>query len=384
MNKNKSVLLLGSYGQTNLGDDLLMWNYLTYLRECGFTHIFVNASNAQNIPKPIIQAFPELVVLLTYRTSPLDWVRVLRRVAYAVYGGGTVYKELYGTTGRGKYSVISRIMVFNMLARLCGVQVYHLHIGIGTLKTRLGRIITHWALRTSRLTVFRDAKSYTFARDQLGLAPHTLCQATDGLFLTDRWRKVWHKSSLRLPKGQYKRVVGLNVLSDIPDWIDRQAYITALRDFAQWLLTDQQTLLVLLPFQHDFNPNSDYVFMQREILPHVQHYRNVKLVDHVPIDQAVAYFKQFDVFVGMRFHSLLLSTVAGVPFAGIAYDTKCLRFMREAGYPYALPLENADFDALKKVYTEVLSNLPKIPATLQAITEREQQKGQKCLQKLPF
>lgn len=30
--KQKKVLLLGSYGQSNLGDDLLMWNYLELLR----------------------------------------------------------------------------------------------------------------------------------------------------------------------------------------------------------------------------------------------------------------------------------------------------------------------------------------------------------------
>src|SRR5678816_3599693 len=104
----KSVLLLGSYGQTNLGDDLLMYNYLTWLKSRGFTRIVVNASTNENIPQVVRDEFPDLEVRLTYKTSLLDWVRILRGVDCVVYGGGTIYKELYTTTGRSRYAVISR------------------------------------------------------------------------------------------------------------------------------------------------------------------------------------------------------------------------------------------------------------------------------------
>lgn len=115
MNSEKTVLLLGSYGQTNIGDDLLMWNYLTLLRESGFTKIHVNVNTPANIPAPVRREFPNLKIVLTYKTKLKDWFRLLGTVDYVVYGGGTIYKELYGSTGRGKYSVIWRIMVFTFL-----------------------------------------------------------------------------------------------------------------------------------------------------------------------------------------------------------------------------------------------------------------------------
>lgn len=379
--QQKTVLLLGSYGQTNVGDDLLMWNYLHYLRKQGFGCIYVNANSRKNIPAPIKRAFPQVKVVLTYKTSLIQWVRLLRRVNCVVYGGGTVYKELYGSTGRSKYSVISRIMLFNVLARLMGARIYHLHIGIGQLKSRLGRAITALALRTSDFTIFRDKESYSFARETLALPTKGIARATDGLFIGTRWLTPWHSAQL-VPRGKHTRVVGINVLSDIPDWIDRRQYLMSIRQFISQLL-EQRARVVLLPFQHDFNPNNDRVFMEREILPHFKG-KEVVLVDQVPIDKVVSYLKQVDVFVGMRFHSLLLATVTGTPYVGIAYDTKCWRFLQEAQYPHAVRIEALSVAHLQKAYNNLLQNLPRAAGTLKAIAKRYQQEGQQCLDRLDF
>lgn len=376
----KKVLLLGTYGQTNLGDDLLMWNYLQYLRDRGYKEIYVNANSSKNIPQVIKDTFPDLKVLLTYKTTLGGWVRVLRQVDCVVYGGGTVYKELYGSTGRGRYSVIGRIMVFNLLARLLGVRIYHLHIGIGVLKTRLGRLITRAALRLSNVTIFRDAESYAIARNDLKVPANTICQSTDGLFMNDRWLAAWNPAP-RLPRHTHKRVVGINMLADIPDWVDRRTYIAAMREFITGLIADK-ALVVLLPFQHDFNPNNDLKFMQQHIVKHFKGTANLVVVDHVSIDQAVAYLQQLDVFVGMRFHSLLLATAVGTPYIGIAYDTKCWRFLKEAQYPYALQLEDMQASNLNETYDALVRNLPKAVGILKAVTKRYQQKGQRCLDKI--
>jgi polysaccharide pyruvyl transferase WcaK-like protein len=381
--KEKSVLLLGSYGQTNLGDDLLMWNYLDLLSREGFKKIYVNASNEQNIPEVIKQRFPNLRVQLTYQTSLISWAKIIRRVSVVVYGGGTIFKELYSSTGRGKYSVIFRIMAFNIMALLLGAKIYNLNIGIGVLKTSLGRLITLLALKASAHTFLRDSESYLFAKNRLNMNPKKISLSTDGLFLNDLWLKPWHDYDLGVSPHGYKKVVGVNLLSDIPDWVNRKNYIQAARKFIGKLLADGN-LVFLIPFQHDFNPNSDYAFMDRELGDLVEAHENLVQVKSVQIDQVVSLFKKLDVFVGMRFHSLLLAAVTETPFVGIAYDTKCTRFLKENNYPYSVALEGISEEKINSAYSALLKDVADVPKVLKDITTTQLKEGKECLQNLNF
>lgn len=367
MTGKKRVLLLGSYGQSNLGDDLLMWNFLGLLRDQGYEEIYVNANTVEYIPKPIKKAYPDLHVLNTYETSLFTYVKLIRRVNCIIYGGGTLYKELYSTTGRGKYSVIIRMMGFNLLAKLFGTRLYHLNIGIGSLKTTLGRVISKVALNGATKTVFRDQQSYDYARDVLKVSPDKIEKSTDGLFISRIWQRPWHKANLRIDRKKYKNVIGVNVLSDIPDWVDRDIYITTMQQFVGTLL-DRGNYVVFVPFQHAFNPRNDLAFTH-EVFDGVLAGRSgYKMLAEVPIDLASSYLQQCDLFVGMRFHSLLLSTVNQVPFMAVAYDTKCWRFIEETAYPYAIKLEDIKVASLVHLFEEALAAKGEIKAQLGLIT----------------
>lgn len=374
--KQKSVLLLGSYGQSNLGDDLLMWNYLGLLRDRGFAEIFVNANTNEYLPKPVNKAYSDLKLVSTYETSIIDYIKIIRHVDCIVYGGGTLYKELYASTGRSKYSVIIRMMGFNMVARLFGKKLYHLHIGIGSLKTGVGRLISKIALSSATKTIFRDKESYNYAKTVLAVHPKKISQSTDGLFISRIWERPWHKANLRIDRTKYKKIVGVNVLSDIPDWVDRDSYIKTMQQFVLKML-DQGNYIVFVPFQHAFNLRNDLAFTHEVFDEILKERSGYKILAEVPIDLASSYMQQCDVFVGMRFHSLLLSTVNQVPFVAVAYDTKCWRFIEEIDYPYAVKLENLTLDALLQAYDEASVSEEEIKAQLglvarQTYTEAEE------------
>ena len=205
------------YGQSNLGDDLLLYNYLRLLTSRGYGRIAVNVSRAELIPDIIKQKFPLLETFVTYDTSKARLIRLIRRSDIVVYGGGTVYKKLYKTTGRSGYSLILRILIFNAIALVLGKKIYHLQIGIGVLKTRLGWQITKFCLYPARYTLFRDNESYNFARTVLRLPSQKLDVSTDVLFIDSTWVQVWHQKELPTPSKPYKSVIGINVLHDVPD-----------------------------------------------------------------------------------------------------------------------------------------------------------------------
>lgn len=372
----KKVLLLGSYGQTNLGDDVLMWNYLALLHGRGY-EVTVNASRAELVPEIVRQTYPEMRIIETYKTSLADWLRILRRTDAAVYGGGTIYKELYGTTGRFKHGVTLRMAALNILARMAGVKIYHFNIGIGSVKTRTGRLIAKIGLGAASYSIFRDKKSYEFARKKLKLPRERICESTDGLFLNQSWRKSWHDAALKIDRKKYKTVVGVNLLSDIPDWIDRRHYLATMRQMLQQMLDDGNFVL-LIPFQHDFNPANDHAFMEKEIAPHLKG-GGWRLLDKIEIDQITSVLAACDAIVGMRFHSLLLAAAAQVPFVALCYDTKCARFVEESNYTYAVKLEELTPAGLQDKLTGVLRNKQSVKKQLKAIADEQYRRAEGCL-----
>jgi polysaccharide pyruvyl transferase WcaK-like protein len=379
--KARKILLLGSYGQSNLGDDLLMWNYLTLLQDRGAKEIYVNANTTKFIPDIIKKSFPNLHIVLTYETSFMQYVRLIRSVDCIVYGGGTLYKELYSSTGRSPYGVIIRLMGFNVLAKLLGTRVYHLNIGIGSLKTRTGRFITKRALSASTKTVFRDKESYDIAHDTLAVPPGKIQRSVDGLFMNSIWRAVWHKKDLKIDRKKYKRVVGMNVLSDIPDWVDRQSYIRTMQRFATHVL-DRGDYIVFIPFQTDFNPRNDLKFMQEIFSDVLKNRTNYTMLKQVPIELVHSYMTQCDVLVGMRFHSLLLASACGLPFVAIAYDTKCWRFIEEIKYSYAVKLENLQYESLVGLYDSAIGDRKAIRGQLKAATDKMYNEAEESLRTL--
>ena len=377
--KQTSVLLLGSYGQSNLGDDLLMWNFLELLKDRGFKKIYVNANTTELIPEPIKKAYPDLHIINTYETSILQYLKLIRHVDCIVYGGGTLYKELYSSTGRSKYSVIIRMMGINLIAKWAGTRLYHLNIGIGSLKTRLGRFISKTAIAASTHTVFRDEKSYEIAKETLGISPDKISKAPDGLFINHVWEKPWNSS--RMPKKTDVPTVGVNVLSDIPDWVDRDKYIDVMRQFVAQLCKNGVNV-IFVPFQHTFNPRNDLLFTTENFGDLIDKHENCSVLEGVPIDEISDCLQKCDVFVGMRFHSLLLSAANRVPFVAVAYDTKCWRFIEENSYPHAIELEKLETEKLLDLYENALHSKKKTISLLDDITNRTYREAEEALRTL--
>jgi len=356
-----------------------MWNYLELLKERGFKKIYVNANTTELIPEPVKKAYPDLHIINTYETSIPQYVNLIRNVDCVVYGGGTLYKELYSSTGRSKYSVIIRMMGINLIAKWSGTKLYHLNIGIGSLKTAMGRFISKTAIAASTHTVFRDEKSYEIARETLGITPSKISKAPDGLFINRVWEKTWNVSEM--PKKSSTPTVGINVLSDIPDWVDREKYIDSMRRFVTQLCKNG-TRVVFVPFQHTFNPRNDLLFTQENFGDIIDRYENCSVLQGVPIDEISDCLRKCDVFVGMRFHSLLLSAANRVPFVAVAYDTKCWRFIEENNYPHAVELEKLETETLLDRYENALHSKKQTSELLDAITKRTYKEAEEAIRTL--
>ena len=349
----KTALLLGSYGQTNLGDDILMYNYLKYLTDKGYEKIYVNVSKKEYVPIEVLEAFSNIIhTFETYNTTKLNLFRIANSCDAIFYGGGTIYKELYSSTGRGKYSVIFNIALFNIVfGWLLHKRIYNLNIGTGILKTKFGKLLAWLSVRPTTLTLVRDLKSYEVMTKSLKLKKEQVIQSTDGIFINQDWRNIPPQKA----EGRSDTPsIAVNLVSEVPDNVDRKSYVSNAILFIQNLLSLGYTI-TLLPFQSDFNDNNDYIFLKDEILPHLN--GSVSIIKSVKLSELQNTFYQHDYVVATRFHCQLLSIINNSRFLAINYDTKCERLMKELNYPYSININNITSQNMLSLFRSLTKNI---------------------------
>jgi polysaccharide pyruvyl transferase WcaK-like protein len=380
----RRVLLLGAYGQTNLGDDLLMFNFLNLFHRWGVKEVHVNVSQVEHIPPEILSDTTLNVIYHeTYNTPAREWLNLIWKTDAVIYGGGTLYKELFEATDRSKYGVIVRTLLLNVCARLLGKKVFHLHIGIGRLDTRFGRWVTQAALRLAHLTILRDQQSYEFARNTLRIHSSNLYRFTDALFtdetLFDRQREI----SLPAMPDDVVRMVGINAVgeSGLPDGYDQDTYRQVFCNIVRRLVAEKN-FVILVPFQHRFSPTNDAVFMQEHILDQLSDTERqwVYSLNSLPLSQIGALFGKLDVLVATRFHAMLLACMTQTPYIGIEYNTKCARFNAENGYPHRLDINTFSPANFHRVYLSLLDDISSTEQVLNSMRQKNRSLGEESVQ----
>lgn len=311
---SRNIVFLGTHGQYNIGDELLLETFLSTL---GPEHRYV-----VNTYDP---AFTRAQLAGRYHVELIDTagdrrslLRHLRRCDAVVFGGGSIVKELYASTGRNRYSTLLMILAIVTFANVTRRPIAMLNIGVGPITTPTGRRLARWVLRqVDRLTV-RDRRSYDTCRE-IGLEPPKVELATDAVFAVDREWLLGSDEPAR-PAAPAPLRLALNLNFDIanPDnwnlFNERLAAgLTALHD-------RRPIELHLLPMQAGFKDNDDVQVLDE----FVRRTPTIPVVRHAPTTHrdVARIIADCDVLVSERFHAIVIASLLATPSFVLAYDVK--------------------------------------------------------------
>jgi len=357
--KMQKIMLIGSYGQTNLGDDALMFSYLSLIKDVfgPDVKIYANANEKANVPAIIKKEFGKSLVLFeTYKTSLLKKIEIIKNSDFVIFGGGSLFKELPKTTGRNKYSTLIYLFQLIFLAKLLGKTIIALNIGIGPLKTFFGRALAKAAINNIDLLIVRDHHSYQYASN-FG-KKKGLIESSDGAFLFD-WGKIPGKVKPAQKKSSL--TIGVNFHHNISEEIGIDKYIGNVVATLNILLEKYpKANIVFFPFQTAFNPNNEKDFFAKTILPKIKNKDRISIASDLELTNIVQKMKTVDVFIGTRFHSSVFAIITQTPFISVSYDEKCLNLMKDLNYSYFVPLSKFEPKTVIKTLEKVLYSKEKI------------------------
>jgi polysaccharide pyruvyl transferase WcaK-like protein len=307
------ILFLGTHGQFNIGDELLLE---TFLANIGSEHTYtVNSYDptyTQNAmrPKFNVESFH------TTRELP-RFLKYLLTSDLLFFGGGSIIKELYASVGRNPYSTLFMILATVTFAKqIAHKRVVMSNIGVGPITTPRGKQLARWILNQVDVLSVRDEKSQQTALG-LGLSPSKVILVPDAVFANQP--EVFVPAPKPLPPSDKIRIA-LNLNFDIENPNAWESFLTNLAVSLTQLNEVRPIEIHSLPMQSRFKANDDLSVL-KEFATRIKH---IPFIVHDPqtAQEAAQIILGMDMVLAERLHTLVISSILGKPFYGLVYDVK--------------------------------------------------------------
>jgi polysaccharide pyruvyl transferase CsaB len=304
-----SVLISGYYGFENLGDELIL-------------KVLVDELKARQVKITVLSQNPQKTaadygVKAIKRSSFIDVVDALASTNLFISGGGGLFQDATGPMSTVYYGGLIH------LARFFDVPVVFWAQGVGPLKRQFSRSMTASALKKCEKITVRDEKSAALVESLMGEKPEITADPVWLLKLAKRKPPKTREETKKIGKS----AEGSSLVAKMPwcvgislrPWPDLTAdKLEALADCLNALAQQREGAVQfkLLPFQKKEDTQLLAGFAKRL---KSNHRITVEMVEPMAVLEAVG---TCNVLLGMRFHSLILGLLYGVPVYGLTYDPK--------------------------------------------------------------
>lgn len=307
------ILFLGTHGQYNIGDELLLE---TFLAQLGVKNRYAVNSYDPAFTAGMMRPRFDIEAFHTTRQLP-RFLKHLLSSDLLVFGGGSIIKELYASVGRNRYATLRMILATVAFAkRVARKKVVMSNIGVGPIATPGGERYARAILNNVDFLSVRDDKSHSTCL-KLGLPQSKVRRVPDAVFANAR--DVLLTQPITLPNtGRLKLALNLNY-----DIENRDAWEGFMQNLSGALIAlDARTPIDIhaLPMQSRFKANDDLSVLTafRERVP------SIPMTLHNPqtAQEAAAIIAASDLVLAERLHTLVISSILGKPFYGLIYDVK--------------------------------------------------------------
>lgn len=316
------ILFLGTHGQYNIGDELLLE---TFLSQLGREHHYAVNSYDPAFTQSAMR--PQFDVESFHTTQELSrFLKYLLTSDLLVFGGGSIIKELYASVGRNPYSTLAMILATVTFTRLVARKpVVMSNIGVGPLMTPMGERLARWILKQVNFLSVRDDKSLQTCL-RLGISPERVRRVPDAVFANQP--RVFLPEAVTIhPLGNCH--VALNLNYDIENRAAWEGFLSSLIEALRMWNQRQKLVIHALPMQSKFKQNDDLTVLKafRERIPEIE----VLIHDPQTAREAAGIMAGCDIVLAERLHALVIASILGKPFFGLVYDVKVRELVEYLG-----------------------------------------------------
>ena len=293
----------GYIGFDNFGDEAIALALTTYLKSLGAEKITLISSSPEKTSR----------IYGVESVGMLSFMQAVKESDVLISGGGSLLQDITSLK-----SLIYYLGII-MYAIALGKKVIIFAQGFTPFRTWFGKFFTRFALKRCHLVTVRDKKSQKFLED-LGVVSHLI---TDPVF------------GLPIPVVEKKSGVGIQ-LRGVNEGVDKK-FLDKLADIVAEKFGNEEIKLFSLQDSFDLPILKSFA----EVLSK----KGIKstIYKNLTVDDVLEKTSQLEFLIGMRFHSLLVASMAKVKVLGLKYDIKVETLSENIGFP-AINISELELD----------------------------------------
>ena len=317
MEKSKTmpkIMISGYFGFNNTGDEAILKSMVRAFKE--------------KIPqvKIAVLSHNPLQTSQTYKVKALNRlhlikiIRCLRNVNLFISGGGGLLQD---STGKG-WSILYYLGLI-LITKTVKVPVMIYAQGIGPINKKINKLLIKWILNKVNLITVRDNHSKKLLNN-LGVSGPSIYVNSDPVFLLKKKNINHiidnHPYIQNLINSDNRPLIGISVREYKSNGSDSKRIFAQAADY---LIENYQAKIIFFPFQFD-----EDVHINEEILSLMKNKAEVLKIKLEP-EELLSVLSQLSLVVGVRFHSIVFSSMANIPFIAFNYDPKVRYFVEDLG-----------------------------------------------------
>ncbi|MFA5382545.1 MAG: polysaccharide pyruvyl transferase family protein [Candidatus Micrarchaeia archaeon] len=317
---SKKIMIIGSYGQINLGDEMILTSFYQNIKVLNPSAKIVVPVR---IPKNVRKIHGSEAVTITGIFNPLTLLGNFLSCDTIVVGGGGMFSKYTGFFARFSPFVL-------LVGKLFGKKAGYFGIGFYTTAPKFEKSLINFSCNFCDFIILRDKSSLCVLNDKMQKKAEVVDDlsfyvTSDKRLLVNSALELFSKKVGNARKKQKKKVVGISIKP-----LKSTAETAALIDKMAKLISSTPAFYVFYPFAvSEVSARSDLPLIQSMITK-----SGIKEDSYLVMDQTHPIvwresFKKLDFVIGMRYHSILFAHQMKVPLYGISYEIKCDEFLKE-------------------------------------------------------
>ncbi|MCX5751476.1 MAG: polysaccharide pyruvyl transferase CsaB [Candidatus Saganbacteria bacterium] len=345
-------LISGYYGFENTGDEAILEVLVANLKER-----YPNCSITVLSNRPL-QNTKKLGVRAVHRFSFIEIRNALKKCNLFISGGGGLLQD--------KTSFRSFLYYAGLLhlAKLYGKPAAVFASGLGPFKSWRARLICRRVLEKVDLIILRDHFSYKLAKELVPKHKHLFEAGDLGALLKPaedkKIEQIFEQENLQLNQHP---LIGISVRKIPLHAIRREPLYRTIAKGLDLIYEKQKAELLFFVFQYP-----DDIDATLRVIHYLKSPYKIIFKELSP-REILGLIKRLDLFIGMRLHSLVFSSIMDVPALGIAYDPKVSSFMQSLDLPF-LNLKELKGTKIQTLLENLWENSTVVKEKLQVKQER--------------
>lgn len=347
----KKILLSGYFGFNNLGDEAILASMVEMIRDLDEDHKITVLSD--NPEQTEVKYDTESI----YRYDIFKIASKMKNSDIFISGGGSLLQDVTGLKSVPYYlGLIFLAQVFNM-------KTVFFAQGVGPVNNNFYRFLIKKVLNRVDFLSVRDLNSKLFLED-IGIKDGKIKLIDDPVYGLNKCKEKSDKSF-------NKKSIGISVRN----WHDN-SYLKVLADFLNYLIKKEEVKITIVPFHERedvrvSNQLQNMLYTKTEIKEYTD---DLDLVNDL--------YSSFDIFIGVRLHSLIFAAINCTPFIGVSYDPKVESLIKEMNYQPLITTENITKQQLIKSYDIIKDDRKKIEARIDRIVLEKNKRVKGSITKL--